>query len=127
MSNWWVVKTETEELIISGDDAFKAVHQIGQDQQWLEVPEGVAVGNAKVLNTSDVLSLVDGAADKEGPLWDSFRAARSAKLSSCDWTQLTDSPLASEVKTAWATYRQALRDLPASTVDPVSPSWPEHP
>jgi hypothetical protein len=30
-----------------------------------------------------------------------------------DWTQMPDSPLSDEDKAAWATYRQALRDLPA--------------
>jgi hypothetical protein len=25
---------------------------------------------------------------------------------------------------AWATYRQALRDLPSTTVDPLNPIWP---
>jgi len=35
-------------------------------------------------------------------------------LSSSDWTQVPDSPLTTEQKAAWATYRQALRDLPAN-------------
>lgn len=33
-------------------------------------------------------------------------------LQQSDWTQLPDVPLTEEQKTAWATYRQALRDLP---------------
>ena len=36
---------------------------------------------------------------------------RSALLSGCDWTQSSDSPLTTENKTLWATYRQALRDM----------------
>jgi len=42
--------------------------------------------------------------------WYQIRAWRNAQLSRTDWTQLSDSPLDKE---AWATYRQALRDLPA--------------
>ena len=42
--------------------------------------------------------------------WSQIRAWRNAQLSRTDWTQLSDSPLD---KAAWATYRQALRDLPA--------------
>ena len=42
--------------------------------------------------------------------WAQIRAWRNAQLSRTDWTQLADSPLDKE---AWATYRQALRDLPA--------------
>lgn len=37
------------------------------------------------------------------------RAARDTALSASDWTQLADAPVDQE---AWATYRQALRDLP---------------
>jgi len=42
-----------------------------------------------------------------------IRAARDAKLTTCDWTQLTDSPLSAEAKAAWTVYRQALRDITA--------------
>jgi hypothetical protein len=59
--------------------------------------------------------------------WASLRTERNALLASSDWTQGADSPLTDEVKTAWATYRQELRDLPASTEDPADPTWPEVP
>lgn len=39
---------------------------------------------------------------------------RTRKLMDSDWTQMPDSPLTTEQRTAWATYRQALRDLPAN-------------
>jgi len=42
--------------------------------------------------------------------WDQIKLWRNAELNRTDWTQLTDSPAD---KAAWATYRQALRDLPA--------------
>ena len=37
------------------------------------------------------------------------RAARDRALTASDWTQVADAPVD---KAAWATYRQALRDLP---------------
>ena len=40
------------------------------------------------------------------------RMTRNQLLIESDWTQFNDSPLTGEVKTSWATYRQALRDLP---------------
>ncbi len=46
------------------------------------------------------------------------RTTRNKLLAESDWTQMNDSPLTNEVKTAWATYRQELRDL--SDLD----SWP---
>ena len=42
------------------------------------------------------------------------RRQRNNFLKSCDWTQMPDSALSTEQKTAWATYRQALRDFPAT-------------
>ena len=42
------------------------------------------------------------------------RGARTTLLQDCDWTQVTDSPLSTSDKAAWAVYRQALRDLPGT-------------
>jgi hypothetical protein len=41
-----------------------------------------------------------------------MRKLRNSFLRASDWTQMADSPLTSEKKAEWATYRQALRDLP---------------
>ncbi len=46
------------------------------------------------------------------------RAIRNKLLADTDWTQMNDSPLANDVKTQWATYRQELRDM--SDLD----AWP---
>ena len=59
--------------------------------------------------------------------WQMLRNQRDDKLLLCDWTQGNDSPLGSSKKTEWATYRQALRDLPANTSDPKNPTWPSEP
>lgn len=56
-----------------------------------------------------------------------LRAERDRLLSSSDWTQFTDSPLTDAKKQEWATYRQALRDLPANTSDAANPVWPTEP
>ena len=44
-----------------------------------------------------------------------FRLERNRRLSESDWTQSSDSPLSEDKKKEWATYRQALRDLPTSS------------
>ena len=59
--------------------------------------------------------------------WAKLRSSRDVRLGRCDWTQANDSPLSTSKKTEWQTYRQALRDLPANTTDPRSPSWPTQP
>ena len=45
-------------------------------------------------------------------LWEELRQKRDLRLAGSDWTQMTDSPLSNSKKAEWATYRQALRDLP---------------
>lgn len=45
-----------------------------------------------------------------------IRAQRNSLLQQSDWTQLADCKLTDEQKSAWAEYRQALRDFP-ETVD----------
>lgn len=55
----------------------------------------------------------------------SLRSLRDAFLAQSDWTQMPD--VTGIDKQAWADYRQALRDLPANTVDPENPVWPEPP
>ena len=41
-----------------------------------------------------------------------LRVERNTRLTACDWTQSRDLTLSND--DAWKTYRQALRDLPAS-------------
>jgi len=52
------------------------------------------------------------------------RDDRTRRLSATDWTQLADAPVD---KTAWATYRQALRDVPAQAGFPWNVQWPDTP
>ena len=56
-----------------------------------------------------------------------IRAERDERLAACDWTQIADSPLSDSDKTAWATYRQTLRDLPSSDGFPHDVTWPTAP
>ena len=63
-----------------------------------------------------------------------LREERFRLLLECDWTQGADVP--NSIKTAWQTYLQALRDLPASSspqldsyydLDLTSVTWPTKP
>ena len=54
----------------------------------------------------------------------SIRNSRTEMLKDCDWTQIADS---TADKTAWATYRQALRDVPSQTGFPWEITWPTQP
>ena len=52
------------------------------------------------------------------------REERDALLAASDWTQMLDAPVD---QAAWATYRQALRDVPAQNGFPESIVWPVAP
>ena len=54
----------------------------------------------------------------------SVRASRNTLLTDSDWTQVADSPVD---QAAWATYRQALRDITAQEGFPWDIEWPEQP
>jgi hypothetical protein len=52
------------------------------------------------------------------------RKERDKKLVETDWTQVADAPVDA---TAWATYRQALRDIPDQEQFPTTIDWPVEP
>lgn len=54
----------------------------------------------------------------------SVRTTRGEKLKECDWTQVLDAPVD---QTAWAAYRQALRDVTAQEGFPWTIEWPTAP
>ena len=58
---------------------------------------------------------------------EAFKAERTGRLKASDWTQLSDNQLSDAKVAEWRVYRQALRDLPASTSDPENPTWPTKP
>ena len=80
-------------------------------QDEYHVVDGVAV-------MKDAASIEQQEIDRA---WIMLRRKRDAIISRYDWTQAPDAPVD---HAAWATYRQALRDLPANTVDPRDPPWP---
>lgn len=53
-----------------------------------------------------------------------IRAKRSQLLAASDWTQVADAPVD---QVAWATYRQALRDIPQQAGFPTDITWPTKP
>lgn len=52
---------------------------------------------------------------------------RQTFLQNTDWTQTVDSPLSPERKAAFATYRQALRDVTKQEGFPNNINWPPSP
>ena len=53
--------------------------------------------------------------------WEQIRSRRNNLLALSDYTQMADWP---GDKEAWATYRQALRDLPQTYTNAADVVWP---
>ena len=64
-------------------------------------------------------------ATKDADQATSVRTSRTDKLKESDWTHTTDSTVAN--KEAWATYRQALRDITSQVGFPWTITWPDAP
>lgn len=75
-----------------------------------------AAAEPAVVEMAPVEDIVGAAADA--------RSQRNALLTACDWTQIADAPVDKE---AWATYRQALRDITTQDGFPLSIDWPVAP
>ena len=56
-----------------------------------------------------------------------MRWHRDAFLAASDWTQSPDSPLSDADKQGWATYRQQLRDFPATWEPATTADFPDPP
>lgn len=86
------------------------------DGQWLQSWIATDKYTAEQLAQQDA----DAVIQKQ----ESVRAERNERLTNSDWTQLADSPVD---KAAWATYRTALRNVPAQSGFPWTITWPDAP
>lgn len=86
-------------------------------------PEGVFPFTAEMEAEWDAMQAeyAAGANDRAAA---EVRTERDTKLTESDWTQVVDAPVD---QAAWATYRQALRDIPSQTGFPNTVNWPVEP
>ena len=117
---------------------------VGDMQMRVAIIEGGVVANIAVagLEFAQEQGWVVSETDQIGDLWDGMtftspsatdaeietqwiiiRAERNNLLAASDWTQLPDVAVDAA---AWATYRQALRDI-TTQADPFAIVWPESP
>ena len=91
--------------------------------------------SADILTVDDVsdealqaaLDSYDHAQFVDDRAWATVRAKRNQLLRDSDWTAVTDTVLSEAEQTAWAEYRQALRDLPQTYDDADDVVWPDAP
>lgn len=105
-----IYETATGEPRMGVSSARLAEANLGNGEAYIEIEDG-SVNTAKIL-------IVDGQiVPKERPAFDPVPYARHLRagfLTDTDWTQVTDNSLSTETRQAWATYRQELRDFPAT-------------
>ena len=90
-------------------------------EKHTELLDGVNLHQKEIFMDEDVLSL------RDKPVvvtWDIIRYKRNNLLTSSDYTQMSDWP---GDKTAWAVYRQQLRELPQLYSKPENVVFPTPP
>ena len=115
-----------------GPTLINALQALEPSRQWTvrgNVYEGIAWGDddtiprhTKERVEAKLKELIDAQPLKE------LRQERNRRLAQTDYLFTSDFPHATpEKKQEWFEYRQALRDLPTATEDPVNPVWPVAP
>ena len=121
------IKPKTPVRIVVDSEEVPAVEEI-KDSEGKVIQPGTPLVPAKThkeYNLGCYIEIIDVGVE---PLLVDIRAERNKKLSECDWTQLSDSPLSNEKLSEWVIYRKALRNLPNSEgFDPENVIWPEPP
>ena len=71
-----------------------------------------------------MIVITDGFGKTQADQIEAMTLQRNALLASSDWTQTLDAPVDRE---AWATYRQQLRDFPATWTPSETAEFPDPP
>jgi hypothetical protein len=134
----------TKEILdsLGADVVFEGPQATGGTVYQYSMPDGVEQIDGKwytkhilgpvFTDTTDDAGNVTSAADneaaykavKDAEQAKSVRQQRGEKLKDSDWTQVVDAPVD---QAAWATYRQALRDITGQEGFPWTITWPEQP
>jgi hypothetical protein len=99
----------------------KAIRRVYANAVAIDDDAGVFDGNGNTIIIDQALVDTAAAQLQVEAEWQDLRQQRNQILAETDWTANSDVVMTDEMKT----YRQALRDLPANTADPVNPTWPE--
>jgi len=117
--------TTTEVLEALGVDVVLEGPQAQPTRYQTAYADGVEQLDGKWYTKYSVADMdADAIVAKDAEQAANIRNQRTEKLKDSDWTQIADS---TADKTAWATYRQALRDITAQSGFPWTITWPESP
>jgi hypothetical protein len=116
----------TEEILNSlGADVVFEGPQAQPTRYQVAFADGVEQIDGKWYTKYSVADMdADAIVAKDAEQAKAVRQQRGEKLKDSDWTQVIDAPVD---QTAWATYRQALRDITGQEGFPWTITWPEQP
>lgn len=118
-------RTTDEVLEALGADVVFEGPQATPTRYQIAYRDGVEQMDGKWYTKYSVADLdAEGIAAKDAEQAKSVREQRTQKLKDSDWTQVADAPVD---QAAWATYRQALRDVPSQAGFPWEVQWPVEP
>lgn len=86
-----------------------------------------ATGDGWVSHNTPLIGLTDDEGNPLDPVGVYVRGKRDTLLQDSDYTQTLDYPATETERTAWAVYRQALRDIPTQVGFPNDIVWPTKP
>jgi hypothetical protein len=118
-------RTTDEVLEALGADVVFEGPQAQPTRYQIAFRDGVEQVDGRWFTKYSVADLDDEAkAAKDAEQAKAMREQRNQKLKDTDWTQVADAP---GDKAAWATYRQALRDITSQAGFPWTVNWPAQP
>ena len=119
-------QTTTEVLEALGADVVFEGPQASPTRYQTAFRDGVVEMDGKWYTKYSVADMDDEAkASADAQQAKNVREDRNRRLSDTDWTQGKDIP--DNVSGVWATYRQALRDVPSQSGFPWEVTWPAKP
>jgi hypothetical protein len=118
-------RTTDEVLEVLGADVVFEGPQAQPTRYQVAFRDGVEQVDGRWFTKYSVADLDDEAkAAKDAEQAKAMREQRNQKLKDTDWTQVADAP---GDKAAWATHRQALRDITSQAGFPWTVNWPAQP
>lgn len=114
-------------IILSSPSEYATMNEIHNN---LNTIENTTISGLYPAYDFDGESWSISSATQSGLDWDSLRSTRDSLLSATDFFMTVDyynDKMTGQEQTDVKNYREALRDLPANTLDPANPTWPNKP
>lgn len=136
VNKFWAIFDENGISVITSVGVFDSQgNRVKPDdeQNWIEVEGDISASSFFKKEGSSIRPFTaEEVAEKNSSMLNNalmfdLRIERKKRLDESDWTQFETTPLSAEKKAEWATYRQALRDLPDTVTNPQSFEWPVPP